>query len=115
MTDTLTPRDPWPVIAEILRATPPGALFSARTWHEAAALAQLSSRQIGDAQRTAKEAGYIEPLGQWWGGKFLPCVDFTDHAEAKGRTVFAYTRTDKRFPDQEPETIDGQLALIEVP
>jgi hypothetical protein len=117
MTDTLTPRDPWPILAAVLRATRPDALFSAAHWHDEAALAGLTGREIGAAMRTASKAGYLEPLGSYWGTQWLPSVLPAQHEKAKGRTVYAYRRTAKPFPGEEPWTaeVDGQLTLVEVP
>jgi hypothetical protein len=101
VTDTLTPRDPWPILRAVLETTRPDEFFSARHWHYEADVAQLTSRAIGAAMKTAWKAGYLERVGEWITingvREFSPNVIEAGHTEAKGRTVHLYRRTDKTF------------------
>ena len=113
MTDTLTPRDPWLVLSAVLETVPAGRSFSAASWHEEAALAGLSSRQIVAAHKQAIKLGWLTGIGQDVDGEWKPNVTPAAHDDAKGRWVFLYRRTDV---GQLPAgVIPGQAELFEVP
>ncbi len=109
MTDTLTPRDPWLVLRAILETVPPVTHFSSASWHDEAVMAQLNSKQIGDAQDRAVEEGWLEPIGRWIDGQWSPNMTRATHAASKGRWVRLYVRTDTGWAP-----IAGQTALFEV-
>ncbi len=113
MTDTLTPRTPGPSSPPSYATVP--RTFSAAHWHDRGRPGR--ARRPRDRRRHGRRRGRRlprapRPLAR---RRVVPQRrPRPPTRRRKGRPVFAYRRTDKRFPGQDVE-IEGQLCLVEVP
>ena len=101
MTDTLTKRDPFPVLAAVLLNAEPGSLWTVDSWHDEAHAAQLTGAEKKAAHDVAVERGYLRPLGDWFDGEFCPNVRPTRSPLGKRRPVQLFRRTSLPLPGQE--------------